>query len=40
MIQQIRLRSFKTKKEKEIAPSDDDVPWFQAATFALSLGSI
>lgn len=39
MIQQVRLRSFKTKKEKEVVPSDDDVPWFQAATFALSLGS-
>lgn len=39
MLQQIRLRSFKTKKEKEIAPSDDDVPWFQAAMFGLQLGS-
>ena len=38
MIQQVRLRSFRTKKEKEIVPSDDDVPWFQAAMFGLTVG--
>jgi len=35
----IRLRSFKTKKEKKTTPTDDDVPWFQAAMLGLQIGS-